>query len=187
MLVISAHADTGFNNHTLNILSDDIYFGHLDNFVGVYAVMKAYFSGRLNRSDIRICLTYGEEENFEGAYEAVEVLTDQDVVLVIDITGTRTTKDFVIEKCKSKKMQEFLNKHLNGLSFDLYEGCPDPIADEDEVDVYLERCTEVCFIGIPCYGGDYNDEEVYCKIRSVDSVAECISRLVEGFTQYYYS
>ena len=47
MLVISCHADTGFPSHRLRRLKGRLVEGHLDNFIGVHAVMQAYFSGRL--------------------------------------------------------------------------------------------------------------------------------------------
>ena len=41
MLVISCHADTGFQAHSLTHRADGIIQGHLDNFAGVQAVMPA--------------------------------------------------------------------------------------------------------------------------------------------------
>jgi hypothetical protein len=46
--VISCHADTGIHNHRLSRNGEELITGHLDNFVGVHAVMQAYFSGRRN-------------------------------------------------------------------------------------------------------------------------------------------
>ena len=43
MLIISCHADTGFESHSM-FYKGDSYYGHMDNFVGVYGVMKAQYS-----------------------------------------------------------------------------------------------------------------------------------------------
>jgi len=43
--------------------------GHLDNFLGVKAVMDLFFSGVIDNHYTRIELTYGEEEDFSGAKE----------------------------------------------------------------------------------------------------------------------
>jgi hypothetical protein len=40
-VVISCHADTGFKGHRLRRNKAGVFYGHLDNFVGVHAVMKA--------------------------------------------------------------------------------------------------------------------------------------------------
>jgi hypothetical protein len=183
-LVISCHADTGFEKHSLECLPDGIIYGELDNYIGVYVVMKAYFSGRLNKSYLRLELTYGEEKEFEGAYEVLKTLHKNDVVLVVDVTGTPTQKDCVFEKCKSENWQKFLSNCLSDMNYDLYEYCPDPVANQDETDVYIEKCKEVCFLGIPCFGGDYNLGKVYSKERFIEQSTECICRIVENFEKF---
>jgi hypothetical protein len=180
--VISSHADTGFRSHRLTRDSDDVITGHLDNFVGVHAVMRAYFSGRMNFPNIRIELTYGEETDMAGAHEVVETLMPDDVVVVVDVTGTPTGADLVIEKCSSHKMQEFIKGALAGMSYELYEGCPDPVAWMDESDVYSEKLENVFFLGVPCTGGDYNRGMVSCRESSVEAVAEALIRLAEAFS-----
>ena len=50
------------------------YYGHMDNFGGVYAVMKAYFSGKLPQKGVRIEVTYGEETDMEGAKEVARTI-----------------------------------------------------------------------------------------------------------------
>lgn len=181
-LVISCHADTGFRSHKLT-RADGSFVGHLDNFVGVHAVMNAYFSGRMNSELLRIELTYGEETDMEGAYEVLDTLSQDDIVVVVDVTGTQTDKAITIEKCKSHRMRQFVNTALEGLSFALYEGCPDPIADEDECDVYAERNDNVFFLGIPCTGGDYNEGVVTCREDSIRSASEAILRFAELFSR----
>ena len=131
MLIVSCHADTGFENHSL-LHKNNSYYGHMDNFVGVYGVMKAYFSGRISGNHTRIELTYGEETDMEGAKEVVNTLNEQDIVIIVDVTGTPTSKDLVIEKCKHPKMNDYLTKALNGISFDLYADCPYPVSCYDE-------------------------------------------------------
>jgi len=184
MLVFSCHADTGFPAHKLKRLGEGIVDGHLDNFVGVHAVMNAYFSGRMHQDYFRIELTYGEEDDFEGALEVRETLSRSDAVIVVDVTGTPTDKDFVIEKCRDSAMRKFLSSALHGMSFDLYEDCPDPIADEDEVDVYSEKLGHVCMLAVPCFGGDYNEGPVKCRQASVDGVTEAICRITERFPDF---
>ena len=181
MLVISCHADTNFTSHSLKKLPGGIIEGHLDNFAGVYAVMQAYFSGKMNRANVRIELTYGEEKGLLGAQEVAKTVKPDDIVLVVDVTGTPTQKDFVIEKCREPKLQEFLRKALKGLSYDLYADCPDPISQSDEVDVYSKVCRYTCFIGVPVTGGDYNAGLVRCREQSLSAIAEAL-RLASGAT-----
>ena len=115
-LVISCHADTGFKGHRLRLDRSGLFYGHLDNFVGVHAVMKAFFSGRLDRPHVRIELTGGEETDMAGAFEVLETLEAKDVVIVVDVTGTPTQADIVIEKCRDAGLRRFIRKALAGLS-----------------------------------------------------------------------
>jgi len=179
-LVISCHADTGFPSHRLRRIQDTC-IGHLDNFAGVHAVMNAYFSGMMDLPCLRIELTYGEETDMEGAYEVLQTLSENDVVVVVDVTGTLTNCDITIEKCASPEMQTFVTGALEGMSYRLYEGCPDPVADEDECDVYAEKTERVFFLGIPCYGGDYNTEQVSCRQASITAATEALIRLAAAF------
>ena len=184
MLVISCHADTGFRTHTLKRLRGGILKGHLDNFVGVHAVMKAYFSGRMRPRGVRIELTHGEEKNFRGAKEVRRTLRGHDVVIVVDVTGTPTNKAFVIEKCGHLGLQAFFRKALRKMAFDLYEKCPDPISDEDEVDVYLSKTKFCAFLGIPCFGGDYNAGPVQCREASIEAATEALIRVSKAFPRF---
>lgn len=182
-LVISCHADTGFRSHRLKHNVGGTVTGQLDNFVGVHCVMQAYFSGQLNFPNVRIELTYGEEVDMAGAYEVLETLSPDDTVIVVDVTGTPTNKDIVIEKCESLTMRTFVEKALNEMSYDLYEACPDPVASCDESDVYRGRLKNVFFLGIPCTGGDYNVDPVTCREASIHATCEAIIRLVAAFNQ----
>ena len=179
-LVISCHADTGFRAHRLK-RTEGALVGHLDNSAGVHAVMNAFFSGRLDSDLVRIELTYGEETDMEGAYEVLDTLSRDDVVVVVDVTGAETECDITIEKCASPRMREFVAAALEGLSCALYEGCPDPVADEDECDVYGEKLEHVFFLGIPCTGGDYNAGVVACREASIGAASEALMRLAEQF------
>ena len=181
MFVISCHSDTGFISQSLRKLENDLLHGHLDNFSGVYAVMKAYFSGRLCQDYIHIEFTWGEETDMEGAYELLNHLEKNDLVVVVDVTGVPTEKDFVIEKCKNPILKEFLNESLQGMSFDLYENCLDPVSIYDEVDVYSTSCPYVCFLGIPCTGGDYNAGKVFCREQNIEGVAQAICNIAENY------
>src|SRR4030042_5225640 len=98
--VISCHADTGFQTHRLR-RTDGVFHGHLDNFIGVYAVMNAYFSGRLDLPNVRVELTYGEETDMEGAYEVLDTLSPNDTVVVVEGTGANTQGGFRSEKGES--------------------------------------------------------------------------------------
>lgn len=183
-LVISCHADTGFPSHRMRCTKGGVLIGHMDNFAGVHAVMNAYFSGRMNYPRIRIELTHGEETDMEGAREVLETLSPGDMVVVVDVTGVPTKCDFTIEKCRSAAMRSFVRTTLKSMSFDLFENCPDPIASEDESDVYSEKLDTVFFLGIPCEGGDYNEGPVSCRESSVEAVAEAIIRLAGAFQEY---
>ncbi len=182
-LVISCHADTGFSSHRLQINRDGEYYGHLDNFMGVYAVMKSYFSGKLDCEDVRIELTYGEEVGMAGAYAVLGTLDIDDTVIVVDVTGAPTEKDITIEKCSDPELRKFLGESLVGISYELFEDCPDPISNADECDVYGERLRKVCFLGIPCRGGDYNRGMVKGKPKSIEAASQAIIQIVEAFSK----
>jgi hypothetical protein len=181
MLVISCHADTGFTSHRLRRLPGGVVEGHLDNFAGCHAVMQAYFSGRMDLERVRIELTWGEEAGLLGAKELVGSLDPKDLVVVVDVTGTPTENDFVIEKCADPKARAFLEKALKGMKYELFEGCPDPISDCDETDVYVRNCPHTFFLGLPCTGGDYNAGLVRCRQASLDAVAEAVCRIAEKY------
>jgi hypothetical protein len=182
MLIISCHSDTGFLNHSLKDLGNGYVQGHLDNFAGVYSVMKAYFSGRLNQDYVRIELTWGEETgDYGGAMEAIERLNPHDVVVVLDVTATETNADFVFEKCADRDVREYLAETLEGMSFEIYEDCPDPVSCYDETDVYRGKCARTFFLGVPCTGGDYNDVQVLCRRQSLDSIADALLRIIESY------
>jgi hypothetical protein len=184
MLIISCHADTGFPSHALHDQGEGLLYGHLDNFAGVYAVMQAYFSGRWDQDFLRIELTYGEEVDFAGAYEVLDSLNPEDIVIVVDVTATPTSRDFVIEKCEDEELQEFFEASLEGMSYHLYDFCPDPVSDQDEVEVYRSKC-RACFLGIPCFGGDYNEGKVYTYRRNLVAVAEALCRISENFGSFF--
>ncbi|MCB0723436.1 MAG: hypothetical protein KDC73_01940 [Ignavibacteriae bacterium] len=183
MILISAHSDTNFKTTKLRIEGDS-YVGYLDNFVGVYAAMKAYFSGEIKPEDVWIELTYGEETDFAGAIEVAQDIQKDDLVIVMDVTATPTDKDIVIEKANSPVIREFLGDVLQGFSYDLYEGCPDPISDRDEVEVYKHKSDYCFFLGLPCSGGDYNDVEVKCKVKSVDEAARAIIEITKKYNNF---
>ena len=111
MIIFSAHSDTNFKSVKLKIDGDD-YVGYLDNYVGVYSLIKAYFSGEIGYDYVRTEFTYGEETDFGGAIEVAKEINKDDLVIVIDVTATPTDKDFVIEKCKSPKVKAFVWRAL---------------------------------------------------------------------------
>lgn len=183
MIIVSAHSDTNFKKSVAKI-SDESYVGFLDNYVGVYAAMKALFSGEIKTEEVRIELTYGEEKGLLGAKELAHEINKDDLVIVIDVTGTATEKDFVIEKCKSDKLENFLRQTLDGMKYDLYKECPDPISDQDEVEVYKYKSDYTFFLGLPCVGGDYNSIEVSCKTASVDAVAKALILICNNYENF---
>lgn len=176
MIVVSCHADTGFPSHRLERFGD-VVRGHLDNFAGVHVVMRAYFSGELPPEGVRIELTEGEETDMAGARRVAGSLSAEDLVIVVDVTGAETDGDFTIEKCRRPELQEWLLAALDGFEFDLYDGCPDPISDCDESDVYAEVSPWTFFLGIPVAGGDYNAGEVSCREASLAAVASALIRI----------
>jgi len=118
-----------------------------------------------------------------GAREIAPTLSQGDVVLVVDVTGTPTERDFVIEKCAHPALQEFFQEALRGLSYDLVAGCPDPISQSDEVDVYGKVCPLSCFMGVPVIGGDYNAGKVRLKEQSLEAISEALCRISERFSE----
>ncbi|MFH1467127.1 MAG: hypothetical protein ABIO70_22275 [Pseudomonadota bacterium] len=180
-LVISCHADTGFATHRLRHLADGTIEGHLDNFAGVQAVMGAYFSGRMDLPRVRIELTYGEEVDMAGAMEVAATLGPDDTVVVVDVTGAPTEQAITIEKCASPALQALVRRALEGLSYELFSGCPDPVSDSDECDVYSEVVPRVFFLGVPCTGGDYNAGMVRCRPASLATASEALIRIARAF------
>jgi hypothetical protein len=181
--VISCHADTGFRLHRLRRSGRDRMTGILDNFAGVHAVMRAYFSGRLNPDCVRIELTHGEETDMAGAKQVLETLSARDMVVVVDVTGAPTRADITIEKCGDARLRAFVETALRGMAVDVHAGCPDPVADADETDVYRTKLRDVFFLGIPCTGGDYNAGEVTCRERSLAAAGRALIRLAAAFSK----
>ncbi|HAY33859.1 MAG TPA: M28 family peptidase [Ignavibacteria bacterium] len=183
MIFISAHADTNYKNVSLRIDGDD-YVGLLDNYVGVFAAMKAFFSGEIDFVYVRMELTPDEEIDMRGAQEVAKEVSREDLVIVIDVTGTPTEKDFVIEKCRSERVRNFLKETLKEFSYDIYEDCPDPVANMDETDVYKHRTKYYFFLGLPCRGGDYNFSDTRCRIRSVDEVSKALIEICKNYKKF---
>ncbi len=183
MIVFSCHADTNFRYHSL-ARKNGGYLGFLDNFAGVYATMRAYFSGQIQGDHVQIALTEHEETTFEGALRVRNTLNSDDLVVVVDVTGIIGDWDFTIEKCNDLIAQTFVTETLSGFRYRLFEDSPDPIAAEDEVDVYREKCPHSFFLGVPCSGGDYNKEAVYCKESSIEAVSQAIIALVAAYPRY---
>jgi hypothetical protein len=179
--VISCHADTGFRRHRLHRTGRGGFTGHLDNFAGVHAVMRAFFTGKMDPHCVRIELTHGEETDFAGAIEVRKTLTRKDMVAVVDVTGTPTKADITIEKCMNPGVRKFVEGALTGISHEIHEGCPDPVSDSDETDVYRQKSRSVFFLGIPCQGGDYNKGTVRCRERSIEAASRALIQLANAF------
>lgn len=185
MIIISAHSDTNYKRVNLEI-EGEYYKGYLDNYVGVYTAMKVFFSGEVNFDYVRIELTPDEEIDMRGARMVAKDVKKHDLVIVIDVTGTETDKDFVIEKCKSHDLRKFLVSTLDGFSYDIYEDCPDPVSNEDEVEVYKHKTDQYFFLGLPCHGGDYNFTETKCKIRTVEEAAKAVIKICKNYKNFIY-
>lgn len=125
----------------------------------------------------------------EGARNVAATLKAADIVIVIDVTGTPTDKDFVIEKCFNKSLRKFITKalesHRPSLSFDIYPGCPDPVCSQDETDVYRKVTDFVFFLGVPVRGGDYNGGPVYCWKKSIDAISEAVIALTNALVDNF--
>eukprot|EP01102_Stenamoeba_stenopodia_P003201 TRINITY_DN1312_c1_g1_i1.p1 TRINITY_DN1312_c1_g1~~TRINITY_DN1312_c1_g1_i1.p1 ORF type:complete len:235 (+),score=49.56 TRINITY_DN1312_c1_g1_i1:103-807(+) len=184
-ILISAHGDTNWRQHRLQRqmglregeTEEEVeYYGHMDNFGGVYAVMKAYFSGKLPLKGVRIEVTYGEETDMEGAKEVAKTINVSDIVIVVDVTGTKTTKNLVIEKCRNKRLRKFVKRVLEeaGIQADLYSNCPDPIATQDETNVYGKITDFTFFLGLPTRGGDYNEGPVRCFKKDLNALSKAL-------------
>lgn len=190
-VIISAHGDTNWTTHHLatNLgvripdgLEEDEYYGHMDNFGGVYATMMAYFSGRLPQDKVRIEITYGEETGMDGAKEVANTIESTDVVIVVDVTGTETTKNVVVEKCYHPRLRKLVTNCLqeSNVTFDIYRDCPDPIAFEDETLIYSNITDYYFFLGLPVRGGDYNAGAVYCFKKDIEMLSEALILLTHS-------
>jgi hypothetical protein len=95
-IVFVAHGDHNFE--TVQCTKEgDVWKGHMDNLLGVYTVMQAYFSGRLPKTCCGIQITYGEEGDtvdkngnmvdFAGARNVMDEITEDDLIVVVDVTS----------------------------------------------------------------------------------------------------
>jgi hypothetical protein len=183
MLVISCHADTCQISHWCEKRGGR-FRGYLDNFAGVHAVASAYFSGRWKGRHLRVEFTHGEERGMLGAREVRRTLRPHDTVAVVDVTGAATRADFTVEKCADPSLAAFLGRALGGMRYELFSGCPDPVSDSDETDVYRTRCRRVFFVGIPVAGGDYNEKPVTCRASSLSAVTEALCRIAAAYPSH---
>jgi hypothetical protein len=181
MILFSVHADTNFTRHRLRRLDGDTVEGHLDNYSGVHAAMLAFFSGRLDNDYTRLELTYGEERDMEGARAVRRQLKRTDLCVVVDVTGTPTERDFVIEECAEPDLTAFVRAALDGMNYDLYAHCPDPIAQESETWIYRKKCRLTFFLGVPCTGGDYNAGAVRTRLSQIAAVSQAMGALAEAY------
>ena len=109
-LYFSAHGDTCFAESSKCLIvrspnlapdsNDFLYYGQVDNFAGVYAMLNAYFGGAITGKRVSSQITYGEEGeingvDFHGAREVAKTLNRNDFVVVIDVAGVVHTKPLV--------------------------------------------------------------------------------------------
>lgn len=94
-LVFSAHGDTCFEEsfcHPIETPHGVIYWGHMDNYAGVYSMLSSYFGGSRHQQRIQYNITYGEEMltngiEYAGARDVIKTLMTDDMVIAIDVTG----------------------------------------------------------------------------------------------------
>jgi hypothetical protein len=94
-LIFSAHGDTCFSEsfcQTIETRQGTLFWGHVDNFAGVYAMLSSYFGGSCHQERIQYQITYGEEKTingveYAGARDVILTLGSDDMVVVIDVTG----------------------------------------------------------------------------------------------------
>ena len=94
-IVFSAHGDTCFGESKCQhvpLSHGAIFYGEMDNFAGVHAMMQAYFSGSMPSGRVQCQVTHGEEKAtngvfYAGAREVMTTLKPRDFVAVIDVTG----------------------------------------------------------------------------------------------------
>jgi hypothetical protein len=88
------------------------------------------------------------------------------VSIFLDVTGTPTNANIIIEKCWNPRLRTFICQTLSelGISYDLYRGCSDPIASQDETDVYSKITDFTFFLGLPVRGGDYNEGNISLRL-----------------------
>lgn len=94
-IVFSAHGDTCFGESACRHVAGSngaLFYGQMDNFAGVHAMMQAYFSGKLPAGRVQCQVTHGEEKATNGVYYAgardvMKSLSPLDFVAVIDVTG----------------------------------------------------------------------------------------------------
>jgi hypothetical protein len=94
-LIFSAHGDTCFSEsfcETIDTPNGTLFWGHVDNFAGVYAMLSSYFGGTCHQQRIQYQVTYGEEKTingvaYAGARDVITTLESDDMCVVIDVTG----------------------------------------------------------------------------------------------------
>jgi len=178
--IISAHGDTNFAHSQITPKGEWLY-GTLDNFVGIKAVMDACFDGNLNGA--RVEITYGEETGMAGAIEVSHTVNPEDVVIVVDVTGYHTSKDLVIENCRSPWMFDFIQKAFERADFtyEIFSNSGDPVSQIDETVVYQQRTDRSILLAIPCDGGNYNTHVVRSRRRSLEAATSALKLLFAHF------
>jgi hypothetical protein len=58
-IIFVCHGDHNFDTVKCS-LNGDVWTGHMDNLLGVYTCMQAYFSGKMPHNCCNIRVTYGE-------------------------------------------------------------------------------------------------------------------------------
>lgn len=195
-IVFVCHGDTNFSEVSCVKVSQQVVKGHMDNFAGVFTVLSSYFQGDFPSHNVRIEITYGEEESMEnskgeevdfvGARDVMKTIDfKHDLVVVVDVTSLQHEPDldFSIEKCKSEELKKFIDGALSGKGFNykVYLGTDDDQACQDETDAFREITQQVFFFGICVYGGDYNRVPVFCNMEKLRRASKALALLAHAF------
>lgn len=176
-------------------LDGSTWTAHMDNLLGVYTCLQAYFSGKLPTDCCNIQITYGEEKStvdkhgnmvgFAGAREVMETITEDDLIVVVDVTSLPEKYkgfDFSIEKCQNPVLGEFLRETFKeDFKYDIFEYTPDTEAFEDETDAFIEVTKNVFFFGVVVWGGDYNAGPVKSSVETNKKAVEALILLANSF------
>lgn len=108
--------------------------------------------------------------DFAGARQVMESITEDDLIVVIDVTSMpKEYEDLEItaEKVKNPILADFLkDTWKEDFKYKIFENTPDTEAFQDESDAFREVTKNVFFFGLKVYGGDYNRTPVFANMST---------------------
>jgi len=120
------------------------YLWLLDTSPGVYATMRAPFRRRgIYRQSCPVVLTMKKRDALAGAIKLRDQVDPTIFVAVVGLTGDHGDLGFSPLKTVRPGHPRFVRSPLSRISIKLFEDSPDPIASEDEVDVYARNALTV--------------------------------------------